>query len=85
MDEETDIEGQEMPNSGHGSHDAGQENSETGQEDETADQSESEEGQDQEPPTFEYSLTNVITGMVVPEEVTQYMLFYRPQGNAQVC
>ena len=43
LNEETGIEGQEIPTSGHGNHDAGQENSEIGQADETADQSESEE------------------------------------------
>ena len=74
LNEETDIEGQEIPTSGHGNHDAGQENSETGQEDETVDQSESEEEQDREPTKFEYPLTNIITGMVVPEEVTQHIL-----------
>ena len=74
LNEETDIEGQEIPISGHGNHDAGQENSETGQEDETVDQSESEAEQDQEPTKFEYPLTNIITGMVVPEEVTQHIL-----------
>ena len=47
MNEETDIEGQEIPKSGHGNHGAGQESSETGQEDETVDQSESKEEQDQ--------------------------------------
>ena len=74
LNEETDFEGQEISTSGHGNHDAGQENSGTGQEDETADQSESEEEQDQEPTKFEYPLTNIITGMVVPEEVTQHIL-----------
>ena len=33
VNEETDIEGKEIPNSCHGNHYAGQENSETGRED----------------------------------------------------
>ena len=84
LNEEMDIEGQEIPTSGHGNHDAGQENSETGQEDETADQSESEEEQDQEPTEFEYPLTNIITGMVVPEEVTQHILKSSSIGRKEI-
>ena len=84
MNEQIDIEGQEMLNLGHGNHDVGQENSEAGQADETADESESEEKQDQEPTKFEYPLTNIITGMVIPEEVTQYMLKSSSIGHKEM-
>ena len=41
---------------------------------ETADKCESEEEHDQEPIKLDYPLSNILIGMVVPEEVTWHML-----------